>query len=223
MNISNDKLYKVSQAHTVYKTANGDRVPGVTTVLGVLNKPALIKWANDLGLQGIDSTKYRDAAASIGTLVHAMVEANLKGLELDVTDFTPNEIQQAEVGFKKFIDWKTNRNFEIIASEQSLVSEINKYGGTIDCVAKVDGKVTLVDFKTGKGVYNEMFAQVSAYNELLKEHGIHTEEIMILRIGRNDDEGFEVRTLQTSDISSYFNIFKSCLDIYEVKKKVGWR
>lgn len=223
MNISNDKLYKVSQAHTVYKTANGDRVPGVTTVLGVLNKPALIKWANDLGLQGIDSTKYRDAAASIGTLVHAMVEANLKGLELDVTDFTPNEIQQAEVGFKKFIDWKTNRNFEIIASEQSLVSEINKYGGTIDCVAKVDGKVTLVDFKTGKGVYNEMFAQVSAYNELLKERGIHTEEIMILRIGRNDDEGFEVRTLQTSDISSYFNIFKSCLDIYEVKKKVGWR
>lgn len=218
-----DKLYKVSQAHTVYKTVDGIRVPGVTTVLGVLNKPALIKWANDLGLQGIDSTKYRDAAASIGTLVHAMVEAHLKGLELDVTDFTPNEIQQAEVGFKKFIDWKTSRNFEIIASEQSLVSEINRYGGTIDCVAKVDGKITLVDFKTGKGVYDEMFAQVSAYNELLKEHGIHTEEIMILRIGRNDDEGFEVRTLQTSDIASYFNIFKSCLDIYEVKKKVGWR
>ena len=42
-----DKLYKVSQAHTVYKTADGIRVPGVTTVLGVLNKPALIKWAND--------------------------------------------------------------------------------------------------------------------------------------------------------------------------------
>ena len=31
-----------TKAHTVYKTADNKRVPGVTTILGVLNKPALV-------------------------------------------------------------------------------------------------------------------------------------------------------------------------------------
>lgn len=35
--------------------------------------------ANRLGLQGIDSTKYTDKAAKIGTLIHAMVESHITG------------------------------------------------------------------------------------------------------------------------------------------------
>jgi hypothetical protein len=90
-------------------------------------------------------------------------------------------------------------------------------------VAVVDGKVTLVDFKTGKGIYDEMLCQVSAYNELLKIRGIQTDEIMILRIGRNEDEGFETRTIRADDVQLYFEVFKNCLNIYETKKKLGWR
>ena len=45
-----------SKAHQRYKLADGTQVPGVTTITGQLNKPALIIWANRLGLQGIDST-----------------------------------------------------------------------------------------------------------------------------------------------------------------------
>ncbi len=45
---------KRSKVHTRYKLKNGLLVPGVTTVTGVLDKPALIIWANRLGLQGID-------------------------------------------------------------------------------------------------------------------------------------------------------------------------
>jgi len=217
-----DKLYKVAKAHTQYKTADGSRVPGVTTILSVLNKPALVKWANNLGLQGIDSSKYVDAAARIGTLVHAMVECHITGKELDLSDFTPNEIDQAHVGFRKFVEWKQQHEFSLILSEQPIVSEEYRFGGTLDCVATVDGKITLVDFKTGKGIYDEMLCQVSAYNELLKTKDIATDEIMILRIGRNEEEGFEVRTLQNSDVARYFEIFKACLTIYETKKKLGW-
>src|SRR5438093_1588565 len=36
-------------SHTVYKNAAGKRVPGVTTILGILNKPALLKWAWEQG------------------------------------------------------------------------------------------------------------------------------------------------------------------------------
>ena len=53
-------IAKRAKAHTAYKTAGGQRVPGVTTVLGVINKPALVPWANQLGLQGINSSTYVD-------------------------------------------------------------------------------------------------------------------------------------------------------------------
>jgi hypothetical protein len=218
-----DKLKRISKAHTQYKLADGTRVPGVTTILGVLNKPALVKWANNLGLQGIDSSKYVDAAARIGTLIHAMVESHITGEELDLNDYTPNEIGQAQVGFKKFIEWKQAREFKLLLSEAPIVSEEYRYGGTVDCVAVVDGKVTLVDFKTGKGIYDEMLCQVSAYNELLKIREIQTDEIMILRIGRNEEEGFETRTIRADDVQLYFEVFKNCLNIYETKKKLGWR
>ena len=32
-----------------YHLSNGDRIPGVTTILAVINKPALVPWANGLG------------------------------------------------------------------------------------------------------------------------------------------------------------------------------
>ena len=73
------KIAKRAKAHTIYKLANGKRVPGVTTVLGIINKPALVKWANNLGLQGIDSTTYVDGTAKIGTLAHEMIQEYLGG------------------------------------------------------------------------------------------------------------------------------------------------
>ena len=47
-----------TNAHTIYKLANGDIVPGVTTITGRISKPFLVKWANNLGLEGIDYDKY---------------------------------------------------------------------------------------------------------------------------------------------------------------------
>lgn len=38
----------LSAPHTIYKTADGKRCPGVTTVLGVLDKGALLPWAAGL-------------------------------------------------------------------------------------------------------------------------------------------------------------------------------
>ena len=87
-----DKIKKISKAHTIYKTSEGKRVPGATTITGLLNKPYLITWANKLGLEGVDSTKYRDEAASVGTLAHAMIQAHLEGEKLDYDEYSPHII-----------------------------------------------------------------------------------------------------------------------------------
>ena len=83
-----DKLKKASKAHTRYYLQDGTLVPGATTVTGLLNKPALVKWANNLGLQGIDSSKYVDKAARVGTLIHSLVEAHITGKKADLSDYT---------------------------------------------------------------------------------------------------------------------------------------
>ena len=218
------------KAHTTYKNSVGVRVPSVTTVLSVLNKPALVPWANKLGLQGIDSTKYVDEKAAIGTLAHEMIQSfihdkiagalfedNLPiGIE-DYTDYTPNQVTQAKLSFSKFLKWYKENDIEPILSEQGFISEFYQFGGTIDFLCKLSGKLTLVDFKTCKAIYSEHFIQLSAYEELLGEAGYPIDESRILRIGRDEDEGFEefVRT----DLACQFLIFYHCGEIYRLRQE----
>ena len=217
-----DKLKQVAKAHTRYYLKDETLVPGATTVTGLLNKPALVKWANNLGLQGIDSTKYVDKAASIGTLIHALVEAHITGKQADLTEYSPLEVEMAQNGFNKYLDWEKQHKIEPIFNEKSFVSEKYKYGGTLDFYCKVDGKYTLVDFKSGKGIFNEYFLQVSSYANLLKENKHKVEQIMILNIGRNEAELFQHREIQPTTFKKYFDMFKALLKVYYIKKDLEW-
>lgn len=205
-------------AHIVYKLASGKRVAGVTTILNVINKPALIKWANDLGLQGIDSTTYVDNLADIGTLGHSMIMSHLTGRELGTEGYTKEQIDLAENSFISYLNWEEQHTVEPILVETPLVSEQYKYGGTLDLLAVVDGVDTLIDFKTGKALYPEHSIQVAAYWMLAVEHGYSVNEGLILRIGRDEDEGFEVKPV--NDIEANWELFTHCLAIYELQKQL---
>ena len=215
-----DKLKKVAKAHTIYKTSDGKRVPGATTITGLLNKPFLIAWANKLGLEGVDSTKYRDEAADIGTLAHALIQAHLEGSELDTSEYGKLQIDLAENAVLSYLEWEKNHDVNPILLETPLVSDTRLYGGTVDCYCMLDGEPTLVDFKTGKAIYDEYFVQTAGYAELLKEHGHPVSKIVILRVGRDETEGFETRFV--SDYSKYFEIFEHLNAIYQLKKILKW-
>lgn len=218
-----DKLKKASRAHTRYYLADGTLVPGATTISGLLNKPALVKWANNLGLQGIDSTKYVDKAANVGTLIHALVEGHITGKTVDTSYFTALEIELAQNGFYKYLDWEKQHKVEPIFNEKQFVSEKYRYGGTLDFYCKVDGKYTLVDFKSGKGIFNEHFLQVSGYANLLNENKYRVDQIMILNIGRNEDEPFQHREIPPTTYKKYFDMFKALVKVYYIKKELEWR
>lgn len=203
-----------TKAHQVYRNGSGEVVPGATTVLSVLNKPALVKWANKLGLQGIDSSKYVDKMASIGTIAHYLIECHLKGEKPDLGEYSKNDIDKAENALLKFFQWESENKFNVISSELKLTTD--DYGGTIDCYAMVNGKKCLVDFKTSKAIYDEHFHQLAAYKNLLEVNGYEVEQVKILRIGRDENEGFEERSGNKLDI--YFELFKHCLEIYKLQK-----
>lgn len=207
-----------ARAHTIYKLDDGTKVPGVTTVLAILNKPALIKWANNLGLQGIDSTKYRDEMADIGTLAHKMILDYFNKEETDTSDYSQNQIELAENCLLSFWEWEKEHKIEVIMAEKQLVSRDYGFGGTIDCYCNLDDKPTLLDFKTGKAIYPEMIYQLAAYEQLILEARHTVAESRILRIGRDEDEGFEDRSV--GKLARQFELFKHCLAIYNLQKEI---
>lgn len=211
---------KIAKQHTVYKNAAGNRIPGTTTILGVMDKPALVKWANNLGLEGIDSSKYVDNLASIGSLAHMIIEKYLKQEKVDYSDYTPNQVETAENSVLKFFNWlESKKDFRVLGSEMELISEKHQYGGTIDLYCFVDGKHTLIDLKTCKACYGENYTQVSAYKNLLQENGYSVEDCRILRIGRDESEGFDDHGVPKID--THFKRFLICRELYEVNKELN--
>lgn len=216
-----DKIKKASRAHVRYKTSEGKIVPGATTITGLLNKPFLVTWANRLGLEGIDSSTYTDEAAKVGTLAHALIQADLQDDTIDRNLYSPQQMDLAENAVLSFFEWKSHHQIEVIFCEKQMVSDTMLYGGTVDCYCKLDGKPMLLDFKTGKAIYEEYFVQLAAYAELLRENGYPVEQVRILRVGRDETEGFEERSV--ADTRKWFEIFKKLLDIYYIKKELGWK
>lgn len=219
--MNKDKLKGASRAHVRYKTSDGKVVPGATTITGLLNKPYLVKWANNLGLEGIDSSTYTDEAAKTGTLAHAMIQADLQGETLDLSQYSPVQVDLAENAVLSWFEWKKRHDITPVHCEVPFVSDRMKYGGTVDCYCMLDGKSVLLDFKTGKAIYEEYFVQLAAYAELLREAGLPVDECRILRVGRDATEGFEERSV--SDTRKWFEIFRSLLNVYYLKKELGWK
>lgn len=209
-----------SKIHTPYKLKDGTRVPGVTTITGQLSKPALIDWAWRLGCAGQDYKKFRDDKAEIGSLCHRMILDYFKKEKTDTSDYSKNQIDQAENSFLSFLEWEKNHKIEPILIEEPLVSEEFKYGGTLDLFGKVDDEYEITDFKTGSGIYKEMFYQVGGgYNRLIREK-VHNsiQKIRILNIPRTEDESFreEVKT----NLEEYWQAFYHLLQFYYVDKEL---
>lgn len=209
-----------SKVHTVYKLKNGKRVPGVTTITGQLAKPALVHWAWDLGCKGIDYKKFTDDKADIGTLAHAMVVAHLDGTEPDTDDYSKAQIDQAENCLLSFYEWEKGKQIEVYHAEEPMVSESERYGGTPDIFANVNGVATLIDLKTGKAIYDEYVLQLAAYAHLLCENMDQPAPVscMILRIGRDESEGFEVRPYTEEQIGKAWVRFQHLLNYYHATR-----
>ena len=220
-----DKAQRKDRGHQVYRLADGTRVPGVTTIVGVMDKPALVKWANNLGLQGIDSTKYVDALADSGTLAHYLVECDLIGETPDpayLNEFSKVDHDRAETSLIKYWDWKKEHTIEVIGHEMQLVSEKHRVGGTCDIYAIIDGVRTLVDIKTAKALYgrtDDKWTQVAGYYLLLMENGHPVDDERILRIGREEREGFEYA--QMPDITLHVRRFLTCRELYDLNSRLG--
>jgi len=205
-----------------YKLKDGSICPGVTTVCGQLgwNKGMLINWANREGLAGRDCNKVRDYKAEIGSLAHSMILAHLEGKQTDTSEYTPKQVSLAENCCLSYYEWAKGKIIEPLVVEKMLVSEDMKFGGTPDFFGKVDGMPTLVDYKTGKGIYPEYSIQVAAYDYLLRASLYVPDKALILNIPRSEGEDFQVKVISRTQLDVGWDIFKHLLGIYWLKNAI---
>ncbi len=204
----------------IYKTVDGARVPSVTTVLKMLglSTEGLVRWAHRIGEQGISLDEARESSASVGTIAHAMIEAEIKGESLRLDGVDPTMLEKARQAFEMWRDWARRTGYKPIAAETSLVSETHRFGGTFDCVA-ISGTSTIIDWKTSAGIYAEHLLQIAAYGVLWQE--THPEQPIesygLLRLDR-DRPHFEYRLY--SDLDDATDAFLRLRQLYDIVKRV---
>jgi hypothetical protein len=198
----------------------GQIVPGVTTIVGVLDKPALVPWANKMGLKGIDTRKYVDDKADIGTLAHAMIVNELTDKKTDTSDYSQQQIESAENACLSFYEWQKKHKLVITSAEIPLVSETYQFGGKYDILGIIDHKEELLDLKTGSGIWPESIYQMGGYLILLEEAGCIVDRVRILNIPRSEDEGFREEVLSGRVMSLAKEMFLHCLEIYKIQKDI---
>ena len=159
-------------------TLDGARIPGVTTVIGILDKPALVNWA------AAETAAYADehwarlssmrSADRIKELEKARYQTNrtavVRGNRLhefgrkvaaEGSASVPLEHRRAAEAFARFLDrWE----LEPVCLESPVCNTEWVYGGTLDSIMTSPKLGTvLLDIKTGKGVYAETALQLAAY------------------------------------------------------------
>ena len=207
------------KAHIRYKNKNGDIVPGASTIANMLDKPALTPWANKLGLKGIDSNAYSREMATIGTLAHTMIMAELKNEKLDTSDYSQEQISKAENSFLSWLEWRKGKDLSPLLIETPLVSEIWQFGGTPDFLGLIDNTLILADYKTG-GIWREAYIQTCAYRQLAIENNYPAaNRILILGIPRTEDEKFQEVTYTRFD--NGWNCFVLLRQLYDALKEVN--
>lgn len=203
----------------IYRTTGGLVVPGVTTLIGQLDRPALRDWAFRLAREHPEVESLRDYMGDAGTrgsLAHHLIESRLLSEEPDLDDFTPSEVAQARLSLEIFDEWLAGKDLRIIEIEGEVVSDTYRVGGTFDIFAEVNGRRVVIDLKTSAGIYLEHVLQVVGYAELLRDAGERVDEVRVVRVGRIDDLGVTERVLR--EWGQHWGVILALRDLHEARR-----
>ncbi len=164
-----------------FKEASGytiDNVwyPRVTKIVSIKAKPALYRFYGEA-----ESFKAAAAitekSAEEGTLIHETVEGILLGKNSEI----PESVRPAVNAFTNFLETK---NIQVSPElvERRVVHYGERYAGTVDALALIDGKFGVLDIKTSQAIYRDYNLQTSAYMDALKNGFSNLQTRWILRI-----------------------------------------
>jgi hypothetical protein len=132
------------------------------------------------------------AAQDIGSDVHRWIELYIKGKMIGVeaeTDYP----ERVKVPMQNFHKWADAHDIEWESCEEKIYSRNWQYAGTVDAVAKINGKRCVIDFKTSAKIYKEYYLQVAAYVSAIGEMRGELPELgVIVRLDKEEGKFQEV-------------------------------
>lgn len=148
---------------------NGVQIPSVTTLMRPLSNSFY---------EGI-SSDVLDKAAARGTAIHNAVE--------NFTKFDIMDIDPAYTGyFNAFLKWWELRKPEPVETEYKVYHKILMYAGTLDLFCIINGRSTLVDYKSSAQVNTKLCGvQLEGYDRALESHGVKVDDRLILHLSRD--------------------------------------
>lgn len=228
-----DLLVFKEKAHKYYY--DGKHIPGVTTVLGNISKgDGILQWAVNLTAETIKAQlegeltteeigvicdlakkahrETKEEAGETGKIAHNWIESHLKG----VTPPLP-ENPQARNAVENALRWLADVGWETVATEKLIYHPTYGYCGTLDWKVRINGVLSIADWKTSKGMYSSFRYQTAAY---LRAEADNTGETIpdrwICRIDKNGtfDPDEDVLYMPPESIEADFNVFLAALTIH---------
>jgi len=173
-----------------------------TAMLEVLSKPgardpeyvlaAVVEAVG--GVKAADREKQR--AATIGTAIHAGIEWQLRTRLGDDAGPEPVLPDAAAWAVESWKDWAKSIALEPLAIERTVYCDECGYAGTLDLYARIEGALTILDWKSGRAIYPEAFLQNVAYRHAAARQGLPSAQGLIVRVPKLvGDPAWEVMTV----------------------------
>jgi len=227
-----------------YQHKNGKNLKSVTTKLGILHKPHLAKWQIRVAIEWLnveDRWKrlqnehwkdemmtgamlapfdIRDEAGGIGTIAHNAAERYInewiatKEQPTDMQSFAIENPDPRSVASMRAIEAFFTKHHIIPIASELLVGDLRYSSGTLDFLAMMDGKLTLIDFKTSNGVDQISYsAQVAAYKYFFEGMtGLTIKKCKILHLSKDYDK-FTV--YDVTNLPKAWKAFKQICGVYD--------
>lgn len=197
-------------------------VPSVTSVLNLIPKPRLHKWAIKQCIDFLVKQKeltpeiisraygyheyYLDKLADEGTENHELMGKYLRGEKVKVNKW-----------LQRFIDWKDANDFVVTDIEKTIIDPTLGFAGTIDLIGTIHGEPIIIDLKTSSEIRFSHKVQVCAYKILYGSIGYKT---AILDIPRNATKTHWY-ILTESEEEEYTSLFFNALEFFNQLNRVG--
>jgi len=158
---------------------DGTWFPRVSKIVGIKSKPALHYFYASLNSYA-EGERIKKISADEGIRVHEAAQAILIGDDPEID----KDISPAIDAFVEFIE---ENPIEVDSDyiEKRVINHDDKYAGTIDALAVIDGKVGVMDIKTSQAIYRDYNLQTSAYMAGLMDEVDNLETKWILRIDQS--------------------------------------
>ncbi len=194
---------------------DGEEVYSVSSIVGCLDKPALVRWIEDQATRGavqaerlgelagvpeedwcrrvrslnLGASAKRDEGADRGTIVHDALHT------LAVEGRAPNPADVPGIARPwvrgAVAAWLSLGDGDVIAAEEIVCHPELRYAGRFDLLRMLVGQRTLLDWKSGRGkIFEAAHWQARLYAMALERCGEPVDRIVLVGIG--DDGGFEL-------------------------------